>query len=76
MMKSVTWEYKIIIAASFVGFILFTNMAILNLVTAIIVENVMDISREVQMDELNKEEDERKQQIQYNSAQTYQLTTT
>ena len=44
--------YIFCVAAAFVGFILFTNMAILNLVTAIIVENVMDISRDVQMDEL------------------------
>jgi hypothetical protein len=37
--------------------------AILNLVTAIIVENVMDISREVQLDHLQKQEEDKRKQI-------------
>ena len=48
----------------FILFILFTNMAILNLVTAIIVENVMDISREVQRDYLNEVDEERTKTIE------------
>lgn len=48
----------------FIPFIMFTNMAVLNLVTAIVVENVMDISREVQVVVLDKAEDEKKKHIQ------------
>ena len=39
-------------------------MAILNLVTAIIVENVMDISREVQRDYLDQVDEEKKKNIE------------
>ncbi|CAD7963255.1 unnamed protein product [Amoebophrya sp. A25] len=48
----------------FVIFILFTNMAIFNLVTAIIVDNVVDVSREMQDEEREALEQEKRRQME------------